>query len=207
MTDQTYPAGQVKPTQELPIPVVGPRSTGWWAMLVVVMNEAIIFASLIASYLYLRFNSPAWPQDNIARPAMTLPIIMTILLVSSSGFMLFAESGIKAGSQGRLKLGLLIAAILAIAFVCIQAYEYIHEDFLPTTDAYSSLFFTITGIHGCHVLVAVLMNIFIQVRTWMGRFSAKSYQAVQNVALYWHFVDIVWLFIIITLYWSTYWQG
>ena len=192
---------------QLPVQVSGPRSTGWWGMFILILNEAVIFASLIAGYLYIRFNSPAWPQDGLARPEMIRPIIMTILLVSSSGFMLFAESGIKGGSLGRLRIGLLIAALLALGFLGFQAYEYTHEDFLPTTNAYGSLFFTITGLHGLHVLVVILLNIFIQVRAWMGRFSAQRYQAVQNVSLYWHFVDLVWLVIITTLYWSTYWQG
>ncbi len=191
----------------LPVQVTGARSTGWWAMLVLVLNEAVIFASLIAAYLYIRFNSPAWPQDGIARPEMTLPIIMTALLVSASGFMLFAERGIRGGSLGRLRIGLLIAMLLAVVFLGFQVYEYLHEDFLPSTNAYGSLFFAITGLHGIHVFVAVLMNIFIQVRAWMGRFNERRYQAVQNVSLYWHFVDAVWLVIVTVLYWSTYWQG
>ncbi len=192
---------------ELPVQVAGTRSTGWWAMLVLIMNEAVIFASLIAAYLYIRFNSPSWPQDGIARPAMTRPIIMTVLLVAASLFMAFAERGIRGGSLGRLRVGLLIAALLAIAFLAFQAYEYTHEDFLPSTNAYGSLFYAITGLHGFHVFIAILLNIFIQVRAWMGRFSDRRFQAVQNVALYWHFVDAVWLVIITTLYWSTYWQG
>ncbi|HEX9014311.1 MAG TPA: cytochrome c oxidase subunit 3 [Anaerolineaceae bacterium] len=204
MSSQSISAGR---PLTLPTQTVGSHATGWWAMLVVILNEAVIFTSLIAAYLYIRFNSPSWPQDGIARPEMTLPIIMTVLLVSASGFMMFAERGIRGGSLGRLRAGLLIAALLAVGFLAIQAYEYLHEDFLPSTNTYGSLFFTITGLHGLHVLVAVLMNIFIQVRAWMGRFNAGRYQAVQNVALYWHFVDAVWLVIITTLYWSTYWQG
>jgi len=204
MSSPSIPA--VRPL-ELPVQVTGARSTGWWAMLVLVLNEAVIFASLIAAYLYIRFNSPAWPQDGLARPELIRPIIMTVLLVAASVFMFLAERGIRSGSQGQLRLWLLIAALLAIAFLGFQYYEYTHEDFLPSTNAYGSLFYAITGLHGFHVFVAILLNIFIQVRAWMGRFSSRRFQAVQNISLYWHFVDTVWLVIFTTLYWSTYWQG
>jgi cytochrome c oxidase subunit III len=204
MTTQTesIPKGKAL---ELPRLVTGRRSPGWWGMLLLIANEAVIFAALIASSLYLRFNSPAWPQDGLKRPELILPAVMTVLLLSSSGFMILAQNGIKRGNSGRLRLGLGVAFLLALVFLLLQAYEYSIAEFGPTRDAYGSLFFTITGLHGAHVAVALLMNAFIQVRAWRGRFSARRYQAVENVTLYWHFVDVVWLVIIMVIYISPYW--
>ncbi|MEZ4570017.1 MAG: cytochrome c oxidase subunit 3 [Thermomicrobiales bacterium] len=67
-------------------------------------------------------------------------------------------------------------------------------------NAYASLFFVITGFHGLHVVVGLLMSIYLQLRVWKGHFSPRRYLAVQNVGLYWHFVDVVWLFVLLTVY-------
>ena len=74
------------------------------------------------------------------------------------------------------------------------------ETFTPATDAYGSLFFTITGFHGAHVFVGLLMNAVIQIWAWRGQFTARRHVAVSNVVLYWHFVDVVWIFVFISLY-------
>ncbi|HVU12102.1 MAG TPA: cytochrome c oxidase subunit 3, partial [Phototrophicaceae bacterium] len=105
---------------------------------------------------------------------------------------------------GRLRIGLLIAFGLAVVFLAMQAWEYTHSDVLPGDNTYGSLFFAITGIHGIHVLMAVLMNGYLQVRARFGHFSARRYQGIENVTLYWHFVDVVWLFIVAVLYISPY---
>ena len=111
-----------------------------------------------------------------------------------------AQRGIKQGDQSRLRIGLLIAFVLGMIFLAFQAYEYTHSDVLPGDNTYGSLFFAITGIHGIHVLLAVLMNGYLQLRARLGHFSARRKQAVENVTLYWHFVDAVWLFIVAVLY-------
>lgn len=184
--------------------LTGARSAAWWAMLVLIINEAVIFSALIASYFYLRINSPTWPQDNISRPELIIPIILTVLLVSSSFFMQWGQASIKQDKVGRTRLAFLIAFLLAAGFLALQIYEYSRSEFLPQTNAYGSLFFTITGIHGLHVLIAALMNIFIQARAGMGHFSARRHVAVENVVLYWHFVDLVWLVVFSTVYISPY---
>lgn len=194
---QTYsPTVPLTPEAELS----GARSAGWWAMLIVIINEAVIFSALIASYYYLRINSPAWPQDNIRRPELILPIILTVLLISSSFFMQWGLSSIKKGSVGRTRLALLIAFLLAAGFLALQIFEYSRSEFTPQTNAYGSLFFGITGIHGIHVLIAALMNLFVQVRSGLGHFTARRHLAIENVTLYWHFVDLVWLVIFTSLY-------
>jgi heme/copper-type cytochrome/quinol oxidase subunit 3 len=185
---------------ELATQVSGSHSVGWWGLICLILNEIVLFASLIASYLYIRFNSPVWPPSGVKPPELILPVIVTVILLSSSVFMQIAQNGIKHDQRARLRIGLLLAFGLGIIFLGFQAYEYMHPDILPTDNAYGSLFFAITGIHGIHVLMAVLMNAYLQLRAALGHFSDRRYQGVENVTLYWHFVDVVWLFIVATLY-------
>ncbi len=181
------------------------RSISWWAMLMLVINEAIIFASLLASYFYLRFNSPMWPPSGIKLPELTLSSINTVILIVSSVFMQWGLASIRKDRPGTMRLSMLIGLILAIIFLAIQVYEYTQLDFHPADNAYGSLFWGITGVHFAHVTVAVLMNIYIQVRAFFGHFSAERHQGVENVVLYWHFVDIVWVVIFLSLFISPYW--
>jgi cytochrome c oxidase subunit 3 len=188
-----------------PVGVEGGRSTGYWGMVILIFTEATLFAILLTSYFYLRFQgSPVWPPDGIKKPELALIAVMTPILLLSSGPMHWAERSIKEGHVGRLRLGLLVTFLMGSTFLILQGFEY-HttlQEFTPRTDVYGSLFFTITGFHGLHVAVGLLMNLWLQWNAWRGRFSAQRHLAVQNVTLYWHFVDAVWVFILVSLYLS-----
>jgi heme/copper-type cytochrome/quinol oxidase subunit 3 len=183
----------------LPINPAERRNPGWWAMVLIVVTEAMLFAYLLFAYFYLgsMANTP-WPPGG--PPALKLVVPNTIILLASSGTMWWGESGIRAGSQMRLRLGLLVTLLLGAAFLVIQGIEYSKKDFGLQSNAYGSLFFTITGFHGAHVFVGLLFNIFVQIRAWLGHFSAKRHLAVTNAAMYWHFVDAVWLVVFTSLY-------
>ena len=94
--------------------------------------------------------------------------------------------------------------MLGVVFLAIQASEYASASFDWRTNAYGSLFVTITGFHGLHVLVGLLMSLVIQARAWLGQFDERRHLPVETVALYWHFVDLVWVFIFLSLYVSPY---
>jgi heme/copper-type cytochrome/quinol oxidase subunit 3 len=192
------------PSLPLPGDTSGRHSTAYWGMVLLIINEAVLFASLIASYFYVRFNSPSWPQDNLEHPELVLPIIGTIVLVSSSLVMHYGQLGIRRDNHAQLRLGLAGGFILGAIFLGIQIYEYNTLPFRPDDDVYASLFFTITGIHALHVTLGLLMNAFVQVRAYTGSFTAARHQSIENVVLYWHFVDVVWLFVFVSLYLSPY---
>jgi heme/copper-type cytochrome/quinol oxidase subunit 3 len=183
----------------LPINPAERRSPGWWAMVLIVVTEAMLFAYLLFAYFYLgsMANTP-WPPGG--PPSLGLVVPNTIILLVSSGTMWWAESGIRAGSQMRLRFGMLITLLLGAAFLLIQGIEYSRKDFALQSNAYGSLFFTITGFHGAHVFVGLLFNIVVQLRAWMGHFTAERHLAVSNAAMYWHFVDAVWLVVFASLY-------
>lgn len=191
----------------LPHHTSGTRAFGWWGMVGLIATEATLFGALISSYFYLRFTSGSvvWPPGEIAKPSLTLPLIMTAILWSSSIPVHLADSGIKKGKQGRLKVGLLLGFILGAAFLGIQiAVEYpetLHE-FSPSTNVYGSLFYGLTGLHGAHVAVGLLFSLWTQLRAWRGHFDQHRHVTVQNFAMYWHFVDAVWAGVLFTIYLS-----
>jgi heme/copper-type cytochrome/quinol oxidase subunit 3 len=194
------------PGELLPARYEGPRAFGWWGMVWLIATEATLFALLIASYFYLRFRyGPPWPPEGIEDPKLTLPLVMTAVLWSSSPCVHLAERGIRAGSQRRLRrwlaVGFAFGATFLVLTLAVEWPETLKE-FGPTTNAYGSLFFTITGFHAAHVAVGLLFSLWTQVRAWRGAFDEDRHLTVQNFALYWQFVDAVWAFVLLTIYLS-----
>jgi cytochrome c oxidase subunit III len=116
-----------------------------------------------------------------------------------------ADRAIRSNRQGTTKLGLAAGFVLGAVFLAMQvAIEYPEKlaEFGPTTNAYGSLFFTLTGFHGSHVLIGLVISLWTQVRLWRGAFDATRHVTIQNFTMYWHFVDVVWLFVLLTIYLS-----
>ena len=148
----------------LPSETSGHRAPGWWGTLLLIATEATLFLYLLGAYFYVRFTAPVWPPPGIDRPELLLPVINTVILLSSSVPMHWADTAIARGDQSRLRLGLALSFILGAIFLGIQLYEYGHLGYTPQTNVYGSLFFTITGLHGAHVLVGLLFSALTQVR-------------------------------------------
>ena len=190
------------PREPLLSQLSGPKSPGWWGMVCLCATEGMLFASFFASYLFLRGSVEAFLGEGGKYPSLTLPIPMTILLLSSSATMWWAERGIKRGKQMQLRIGLLVTFLLGLAFLVLQGFEYANKSTGPSTSAYDSIFFTTTSFHGAHVALGLLMNLFVQIRAWLGHFDMERHDAVENTGLYWHFVDGVWVVILTIFYLS-----
>jgi len=190
----------------LPHSAHGPRAFGWWGMVWLIATEATLFAMLIASYFYLRFrSSPEWPPPPIEAPELALPLVMSAILLSSSIPVHYAEKAIQKGNVTGLRIGLALGALLGAIFLGItwgiEWPEALHH-FTPRTNAYGSMYFTVTGFHGAHVVVGLAFSVWTQVRAWQGAFGPERHLTVQNFALYWHFVDVVWIAVFLTIYLS-----
>ncbi len=193
--------------QTLPLAaaLTGRRSSSWWGMVLLIVIQAMIFAALLASYFSLRFNSVLWPPQGVDRPELTFSSINTVILVLSSVAMQWGVAGVRGGSLGRLRAGLALAFVLGAVFLGIQVYYFTQLRFTPQDSAYGSLFWAIIGLHASLVLLGLLMNLYVQLRAGYGHFGPERRQAVENAAMYWHFVVVVWLFIFTSLFLSTYW--
>ncbi len=178
----------------------GTHATGWWGMVSLIFTEASLFALLIFSYFYLRWQSPRWPPEGIALPSFTYIIPATVLLLGSSAPVVWGERAIRRGRDDQLRLGFLVAWIMAACFMALELWEWKQLGYGPQKNTYTSLFFTITGLHLAHLSVALGLSLYVQARAWLGHFDGHHYLAVENVSLYWHFVDVVWVFVFATLY-------
>jgi cytochrome c oxidase subunit 3 len=133
-----------------------------------------------------------------------LPLINTILLVSSSFTITVAHHALRADNRKKLKLWLGATIILALVFVGLQAEEYMHayQDLNLTLQSgiYGSTFFMLTGFHGAHVILGTIMLIVMLIRIRKGHFSADNHFGFEAAAWYWHFVDVVWLVLFVFVY-------
>jgi heme/copper-type cytochrome/quinol oxidase subunit 3 len=184
------------------------RSPAWWGMVLLIFTEATFFAILLLSYFYVRFETGVtWPPPPIEKPHLFLISIMTPILLLSSIPAHLADMAIRKGNVRRLRIGVLLAMLQGATFIGLQCKEYLEnvKDFKPWTNAYGSLFYTITGFHGLHVFVGLLLLTWVLVYSFRGRWTAERHGPVQNVIMYWHFVDAVWVFIFTSLYISPHW--
>jgi heme/copper-type cytochrome/quinol oxidase subunit 3 len=181
------------------------RALGWWGMVFLIVTEALLFSILLVSYWFLRFQlGPDWPAGIIPEPELGLVLVMTPILLASSGPIHWAERGIKRGRRGRLVLGLMLTIAMGGTFLGLQIVEYSKtlQEFTPQTNVYGSLFFAITGFHGLHVFVGLLLLSWLLFYAVRGRFTEERHLPVQVITMYWHFVDVVWVFILVTIYLS-----
>jgi cytochrome c oxidase subunit III len=188
--------------ESLPQQLDDNRSPGWWGMMFAVATEATVFATLLSSYFYLRFNNTAWPLDGIERPKLMLTTINTVILVGSSFALIAGERAIKHGHMALFRAMLALTTLMGVVFLCLQGIEYQNKKFGVADNAYGSAFYGITGFHAAHVVAGLLMLGFLQWRAWRNTVSVNHHLSVRIVSLYWHFVDVVWLFVFTSLYLS-----
>jgi heme/copper-type cytochrome/quinol oxidase subunit 3 len=191
--------------RQLPVGSVGRGATGYGGMLTVIVTEAALFAYLIFSYFYLASQAQAaWVPE---LPHLTLATVNTALLVASSIAVAWGERGIRTGNRRRLALGLALGLLLGTAFVGVQMIEWSRKPFTMTSNAYGSMYFTLTGFHVAHVVVGLLVLAALLLWTLLGYFGARRHAAVKIGGIYWHFVDAVWIAVYATLYLSPYLLG
>ncbi len=147
----------------------------------------------------------AYPTPKDIIPATGLPLINTILLLTSSVTVTFAHHALKAGHRAKLNIWLLITVILGFAFIGLQAEEYMHAyndlGLKLTSGSYGTTFFMLTGFHGLHVTIGAIMLTIMLLRSLKGHFTEKNHFAFEAAAWYWHFVDVVWVGLFIFVYW------
>lgn len=181
------------------LPNISPVGIG-----VFIVGEILIFLGLFAAYWTVRISASAageeWPPAGTPELNLTLPLIMTVLLVSSSLTYHYAEMKLEHGETGRFKLWLVISMLLGTVFLSCTGFEYTHlfeQGFTPATNAFSMAFYSLTGFHGSHVLVGLVTFLIILIGM---TFSKVHPMLVKVAGIYWHFVDLIWFFVASQVY-------
>ncbi len=183
------------------LPIDGPGRTGLasWGMSCTIVTEAALFVAMFFAYGYLfATRPPPWPPE--PPPELTLATINTAILVSSSALLVWAHRQFRRGALRRPPLGLWLTLLFGTMFLGLQLVEYGHHRTSPAVDAATSLFFAITGLHGAHVAVGLLMLLVVAVRGLRGPFGPRHNVALRVASWYWHFVDAVWLVVFTVVY-------
>jgi len=197
-----------------------------WGMSWFIFSEIMFFAAFFGALFYVRqITLPllgtdellwpgfegvwptAGPKGNPFTPmgAWGIPAINTLILLTSGATVTWAHWGLLKNSRSQLVVGLALTVALGIAFITLQAYEYVHayKELGLTLKAgvYGATFFMLTGFHGFHVTMGTIMLFVILMRSMAGHFKPDNHFGFEAVAWYWHFVDVVWLGLFIFVYW------
>jgi cytochrome c oxidase subunit 3 len=172
-------------------------------ILLFIVSEVMLFGSFFAAYFFIRVvaNVGPWPPDGLTLPK-TVALVNTFILVSSSFTVHWALESIRRRNRRGLILGLAATFMLGATFLFIQINEYIHIGFAPYTNAFGSVFYGLTGLHGAHVTVGLILLSFANIRAWRGHFTddPKKHLGVEVPGIYWHFVDVMWIIVFTTVY-------
>ena len=186
----------------------------WWARSHSVpalgnIENALLWPDFSAIWPSLQAGATGSPANSI-EPFQTmgpfwLPTINTALLLTSGVTLTIAHHALQVGQRAKTIAFMWMTVILGIVFLCVQGYEYYHAytdlNLKLSSGIFGSTFFMLTGFHGFHVFVGMLMLLFITLRLQKGHFTAKSHFGFEGAAWYWHFVDVVWLGLYIVVYW------
>ena len=187
-------------------------------MWIFLLSETFIFTCFLTSYMTVRMTTAEpWPNPSevFALEAFGVPVpllliaIMTFILITSSGTMAMAVNMGYRRKRGPAALLMVVTAILGASFVGMQAFEWtkliVDEGVRPWENPmgapqFGSVFFMVTGFHGLHVSAGVVYLAIVAYRVWRGRYEEKGYDIIEITGLYWHFVDLVWVFIFAFFY-------
>ena len=178
------------------------RPFGWYGMVFFLASEAFFFANLIASYLYLRVEHGS---SYLEKEKLNIPLaaVNTVILVSSSFVLTWAVGGLKRGNNRRLAIGIGLTLLLGLIFLGVQGYEYtvlVGEGLTVSSSIFGSAFFTLTGFHFAHVSFGVLLLTVGLFRSLRGHFTEQRHFGLTATEMYWHFVDVVWVILFLTVY-------
>jgi cytochrome c oxidase subunit 3 len=170
-------------------------------------SEIMLFGSFFTVYFFDRVvnNAHPWPPIDPAtgmqyeRPWF-VALVNTFILVTSSFTMHWATQSTKRGYRAGMQGGLVLTILLGLTFLLTQVIEYHRLGFNTSDGAFASTFFGLTGLHGCHVFVGLVLLTVMAVRAFRGHFSPEHHHGIELAGIYWHFVDVMWIVVYVTVY-------
>jgi len=189
--------------RDLPIGPIGRHGIGYWGVGMLVVSEAALFSYLLFAYYYTGASAQhGWVLE--ARPSLKLAFPNTILLLASSVAAWIGERGILDRQRAKALLGFGLAFIMGAVFAAVQGYEWVSKPYSLGTSSYASLYFVTTGFHMAHVIIGLGVLAALFLWTALDYFSPRRRLTISCGVLYWHFVDVVWLFVFSTYYLTPY---
>ena len=169
-------------------------------MLLFIISEIMVFGAFFTAYFFIRVaQGDPWPAPGTHLP-LEVAGMNTAILVSSSFTLHWAEQSIKKGNRFGLKAGILTTFLLGCAFLFIQINEYANIGFAPQDQAQATIFYSLTGLHGAHVFIGLLLLLIVTIRSFRGHYSPEEHRGIEVPGIYWHFVDAMWLVVYFTVY-------
>jgi cytochrome c oxidase subunit 3 len=171
-------------------------------MVLFLVSDVATFAAGFVYYAFVRAG--AWPPSELPGLLGSLVVLNTALLLASSATLHYGHRALEAGENRRFRRLLAATFVLGVLFVVGQAVEYyefvVEEGFVVASGVFASAFYGLTGLHGLHVALGVVMLAVVTARAFRGDYAPGRDTSVRTVSLYWHFVDGVWLFLVAVLY-------
>ena len=155
----------------------------------------------VEQYARVAATSGVWPPTGVELfDPFHLPLFNTLLLLTSGTTVTWAHHALLEGDREGLKWGLVLTVLLGVVFTCVQAIEYSEAGFAFSHNMYGATFFMATGLHGFHVLIGTIFLLVCLIRALRGDFTPERHLGFEFAAWYWHFVDVVWLFLFASIY-------
>jgi cytochrome c oxidase subunit 3 len=186
-------------SSRIPPPLVG--------IFLFIGSEIMLFGSFFTVYFFDRVvNNPGmWPPLNpstgvqFERPWF-VALVNTLILVTSSFTMHWASTSLKRGNRAGLCAGMVLTVLLGLTFLLTQVIEYHRIGFNTGDTAFAATFFGLTGLHGCHVFIGLLILTAMTIRSFRGHFTPEHHHGLEVGGIYWHFVDVMWIVVYVTVY-------
>nr|YP_009112361.1 cytochrome c oxidase subunit III [Prays oleae]AIY61495.1 cytochrome c oxidase subunit III [Prays oleae] len=181
-----------------------------WGMILFIISEVFFFISFFWAFFHSSLSPNIeigvnWPPMNIMPfNPFHVPLLNTIILITSGITVTWAHHALMESNFTQTSQSLFLTVMLGFYFTILQAYEYIEAPFTISDSVYGSTFFMATGFHGLHVIIGTLFLLICLIRHINNHFSMNHHFGFEAAAWYWHFVDVVWLFLYISIYWWSY---
>nr|YP_009328074.1 cytochrome c oxidase subunit III [Euborellia arcanum]APD14848.1 cytochrome c oxidase subunit III [Euborellia arcanum] len=181
-----------------------------WGMILFIISEVFFFISFFWAFFHSSLSPMmelglTWPPTGV-QPfnVFQVPLLNTAILLASGVSVTWAHHGLMEGNYTQSVQGLILTVLLGVYFSFLQGYEYMEASFSIADSVYGSTFFVATGFHGLHVLIGSSFLLVCLLRLLVKHFSLSHHFGFEAAAWYWHFVDVVWLFLYVSVYW---WGG
>ena len=164
-----------------------------------IISELMLFGAFFTAYFFIRIaGNASWP------PSGDLPVWVAatnaVILLSSSLTMHWTDMSAKRGNTAAMRIGIVTTFLLGATFLFVQINEYLHLGFTPETNAQASVFFGLTGLHGAHVVIGLILLFMSAIRIFKGQVTKDDHIGLEIPGIYWHFVDLMWVVVFTTIY-------